>query len=70
MGIKEESMDKLFNPFQQVDMNLTKQFEGTGLGLYLCQSLVTLLGGEISAQSQYKKGSVFTFILPLSNKEK
>ena len=70
IGIKEESMDKLFNPFQQVDMNLTKQFEGTGLGLYLCKSLVTLLGGEISAQSQYEKGSVFTFILPLSNKEK
>lgn len=70
IGIKEESMDKLFNPFQQVNMNLTKQFEGTGLGLYLCKSLVTLLGGEISAQSQYKKGSVFTFILPLKNKEK
>jgi PAS domain S-box-containing protein len=70
IGIKEEFMDKLFNPFQQVDMNLTKQFEGTGLGLYLCKSLVTLLGGEISAQSQYKKGSVFTFILPLTNKEK
>jgi PAS domain S-box-containing protein len=70
IGIKEESMDKLFNPFQQVDMNLTKQFVGTGLGLYLCKSLVTLMGGEISAQSQYKKGSVFTFILPLKKKEK
>ena len=70
IGIKEESMDKLFNPFQQVDMNPTKQFEGTGLGLYLCKSLVTLLGGEITAQSQYKKGSVFTFILPLKKKEK
>jgi signal transduction histidine kinase len=46
-------------------MNLTKQFEGTGLGLYLCKSLVTLLGGEISAQSQYKQGSVFTVILPM-----
>jgi PAS domain S-box-containing protein len=65
IGIKEESMDKLFNPFQQVDMNLTKQFEGTGLGLYLCKSLVTILGGEISAQSQYQKGSIFTFILPM-----
>jgi PAS domain S-box-containing protein len=65
IGIKAEAMDKLFNPFQQVDMNLTKQFEGTGLGLYLCKSLVNLLGGEISAKSEYKKGSVFTFILPL-----
>jgi signal transduction histidine kinase len=70
IGIKEESMDKLFNPFQQVDVNLSKQFEGSGLGLYLCKSLVNLLGGEISAQSQYKKGSVFTFILPLWNKSK
>ena len=69
IGIKEESMDKLFNPFQQVDMNLTKQFEGTGLGLYLCKSLVNLLGGEISAKSEYKKGSVFTFILPLQYKK-
>ena len=65
IGIKEEFKDKLFNPFQQVDVNLTKQFEGTGLGLYLCKSLVNLLGGEISAQSQYKKGSVFIVILPL-----
>lgn len=69
IGLSKEALDKLFNPFQQVDINVSKQFEGTGLGLYLCKGLVTLLGGRISAKSEPKKGSVFTFVLPLQYKE-
>ncbi len=65
IGIKKEDMHRLFHPFQQVDICLTKKYEGTGLGLYLCQKIVGLLGGHISAKSEYGKGSEFTFTLPL-----
>jgi len=65
VGIKKEDMKKLFQPFQQIDVSLTKKHEGTGLGLYLTKRLVALLGGDISAKSQYGRGSEFTFIVPL-----
>ena len=69
IGIKKENMDKLFLPFQQIDMTLTKAHIGTGLGLHLTQKLVNLLGGDISAKSEYGRGSEFTFTLPLKYKE-
>jgi Amt family ammonium transporter len=70
IGIKKGDMDKLFRPFQQIDVSLTKKHEGTGLGLHLTKRLVTLLGGDISAKSEYGRGSEFTFTMPLRyNKE-
>jgi len=69
IGIKKEDMDKLFQPFQQIDVSLTKKHEGTGLGLYLSKRLAALLGGDISAKSEYGTGSEFTFTLPLQYKE-
>ncbi|MFB0519208.1 MAG: sensor histidine kinase [Acidobacteriota bacterium] len=69
IGIKKENMKKLFLPFQQIDMSLTKSHKGTGLGLHLTQKLVNLLGGDISAKSEYGRGSEFTFTLPLKYKE-
>ena len=68
IGIKEEDMSKLFEPFQQVDMSLRKRHEGTGLGLYLTRKLAELLGGDISAKSQYGQGSEFIFTMPLRYK--
>ncbi|PIX84763.1 MAG: histidine kinase, partial [Nitrospirae bacterium CG_4_10_14_3_um_filter_53_41] len=65
VGIKPEAMQVLFQPFQQVDMSLTKKYEGTGLGLYLCKKLSGLLGGTISVQSRFGKGSEFTVLLPV-----
>jgi signal transduction histidine kinase len=65
IGIKKEHMDKLFQPFPQIDVSLTKRHEGTGLGLHLSKKLVTLLGGDISAKSEYGRGSEFTFTIPL-----
>ena len=62
-------MDKLFQPFQQIDVSLTKKHEGTGLGLHLAKRLVTLLGGDISAKSEYGRGSEFTFTMPLQHEE-
>lgn len=70
IGIKAEEMNKLFNPFQQIDISLTKRHEGTGLGLYLCKRLLALLGGDIRAKSEYGKGSEFTLIIPLKIEEK
>jgi PAS domain S-box-containing protein len=65
IGIRKEDMNRLFMPFQQVDTSLTKKHEGTGLGLHLTKKIVTLLGGNISAKSEYGKGSEFTFTIPL-----
>lgn len=65
IGIRKEDMNKLFQPFQQIDMPLTKRFEGTGLGLYLTQKLVNFLGGDVLVKSKYGSGSEFTLTLPL-----
>ena len=70
IGIKPEDMEKIFQPFRQIDSGLTRQYEGTGLGLTICRRLADLLGGEISARSTWGEGSVFTFILPLKHKSK
>ncbi len=64
-GIKEEDMIKLFEPFQQIGASLTKRQEGTGLGLYLTRKLADLLGGDVTAKSQYGQGSEFTITIPL-----
>ncbi len=69
IGIKEADMGKLFQPFQQIDSSLSKRHEGTGLGLHLTQKLADLLGGNVSAKSEFGKGSEFIFTVPLkSNK--
>ncbi len=62
-GIKKEDMKKLFKSFQQVDSKRNRNIEGTGLGLAICKQLVSLMGGEIQAESVYGKGSKFTFRL-------
>jgi signal transduction histidine kinase len=65
IGIKPENIDRIFKPFIQLETGLARRFEGTGLGLSICKKLVELLGGTISVESEFGKGSVFTFTLPL-----
>jgi len=65
IGIKKENMKLLFEAFRQIDGTLQRRYEGAGLGLHLCKKLLTLLGGRIWAESEYGKGSRFTFTLPL-----
>lgn len=66
IGIKPEDQNILFQPFHQVDTGLTRRYEGTGLGLSICKRLVEKLGGKIWAKSEgERKGSTFTFTLPL-----
>lgn len=63
IGIKEEDMDKLFQSFQQVDSKRNRNIEGTGLGLAITKNLLTLMYGTIMVQSEYGKGSKFSFTL-------
>lgn len=64
VGISNEDQDKLFTKFFRT--RLANTIEGTGLGLTISKRLVELMGGEISFTSQLKKGSTFSFELPLS----
>jgi signal transduction histidine kinase len=59
-------MDKLFEPFSQLETGFTRNYEGTGLGLSICSKLVEILGGTIRVESEWGKGSAFTFTLPVS----
>lgn len=65
IGMKPGDIEKLFQPFQQIDNTIARQHEGTGLGLSICKKLAELMGGEIKVESQWNEGSTFTFTLPL-----
>ncbi|MDG6026459.1 MAG: hypothetical protein E3K40_07045 [Candidatus Brocadia sp.] len=69
IGIKSEDIDKLFKPFFQLDSSYSRRYEGTGLGLVLTKHLVELHGGKIWVESDYGKGSTFTFTLPVKLRE-
>ncbi len=61
IGIKQEALARLFRPFEQVEHEDKRNFDGTGLGLSISKELVRLMGGEIFAESEPGKGSVFGF---------
>src|SRR5690606_36620070 len=61
IGIPKEKLDKLFVAFSQVDSSTTRKYGGTGLGLVICEKLVTLMGGKISVESNDDDGSTFKF---------
>lgn len=63
IGIKQEDIPKLFHSFEQVDMRKNRGVEGTGLGLSISKLLVENMGGSIEVQSEYGKGSVFSFYI-------
>ncbi|OGG95432.1 MAG: hypothetical protein A2527_04815 [Candidatus Lambdaproteobacteria bacterium RIFOXYD2_FULL_50_16] len=61
IGISEENQSKIFELFTQVDGSFTRRYEGTGLGLALCQRLSLILRGQIGLKSQLNQGSSFIF---------
>jgi CheY-like chemotaxis protein len=63
IGMSEEQLGRVFEPFQQADGSTTRRFGGTGLGLSICKSLVTQMGGALIVRSEPGSGSVFEFEL-------
>ena len=66
IGIAQDKLHLLFRPFQQVDASLTREHEGTGLGLALTKRLAELHGGTVSLKSVEHQGSTFAVWLPLT----
>jgi signal transduction histidine kinase len=69
IGIDAEHLDRIFKRFHQIDTSLSRNIEGTGIGLSLVKSLVELHGGNISVVSEVGKGSVFKIELPVNTLE-
>ncbi len=65
IGITAEGLDRLFQPFSQIDSGLARKFEGTGLGLAMVKLLAELHGGTVAVQSSVGRGSSFTVWLPI-----
>jgi len=65
IGISEEQLPHIFDRFYQADDSVTRQAEGTGIGLALTKELVKLLDGTIEVQSQTGEGTTFTVRLPI-----
>jgi len=70
IGISEEKQKKLFEPFDQGEYYLTKQFGGAGLGLSIVKRLIDLLNGEIKLKTEIGKGTEIKIILPFEPVEK
>lgn len=60
IGIPKEKQGIIFERFVQVDNSLSRQAEGTGIGLALVKSMVNAMGGEVEVDSEFGKGSIFT----------
>ena len=69
VGIKPESLDVIFDAYNQADKSTHRLYGGTGLGLSICKSLVNLMGGHISVTSEFGVGSTFQVLLPLPSLE-
>ena len=62
-GIKPEDLNKLFAPFERIEEKKNRNIEGTGLGMTIVRSLLDMMGSHLEVESEYGKGSVFSFEL-------
>ncbi len=65
IGMKSDDQQKVFKEFWQADSSFARKYEGTGLGLALTKRIVEMHGGKIWFESEYGKGSIFSFSLPV-----
>jgi signal transduction histidine kinase/ActR/RegA family two-component response regulator len=70
IGIPEDKLPGLFQPFSQVDSGFNRRYGGTGLGLAICKRLALLMDGDIRAESSAGRGSAFILTLPLRESDK
>ena len=64
MGIRKEDLGKLFDSFRRLEETKNRKVEGTGLGLNITKQLIEMMGGTISVESEYGKGSTFVTRIP------
>ncbi len=63
IGIPADKLEMIFESFQQADTSTTRKYGGTGLGLSICKKLARLMGGDVWAESEHGKGSIFHFTM-------
>jgi signal transduction histidine kinase len=66
IGISAADQAILFQPFKQLDSSYAKKYQGTGLGLTLCNNIIKLHGGLMQVESEQGKGSIFSFLIPMN----
>jgi signal transduction histidine kinase/ActR/RegA family two-component response regulator len=66
IGMSNEHLSRLFQPFVQADPSITQQYGGTGLGLTITRRLAQLLGGDVTVRSKLGEGSSFTLHIPVN----
>lgn len=66
IGIPADKIDRLFKAFSQVDSSTTRRYGGTGLGLVISEKLVSLMGGTLGVESEFGKGTTFTFSIQVA----
>jgi CheY-like chemotaxis protein len=69
IGISEKDQEIIFDRFRQVDSSTSRNYGGTGLGLTICKTLVELMDGEITLESEEEKGTTFYFKIPFVEKQ-
>ena len=67
IGIDEKYQEKIFDSFFQIEHSISRNYEGSGVGLTICKSFVELMKGHIWLESKLGKGSKFYFKIPLEN---
>lgn len=66
IGIEENKLDQLFQPFSQLDSSMSRKYGGTGLGLAICRTLVELMNGDIWAERNQESGTTFVFTIQVN----